>query len=175
MKVIHIDAKKRDQAAMLKSEYNSGNHIFMLLRRDGCGPCESTKPEWLKIGNSSEIMQKNGIIADIEENALDEISYMKPAAKIIGFPTMVYIKNRKIKSYDNSMSGKRDETNGKYRTVDSFVDWIVEEYETTPKPKPNNTRKMRGGKRRRGKSIFKKALKRNKSMRTRRRSKKTTR
>ena len=99
----------------------------------------------------------------------------KPAAKIIGFPTMVYIKNRKIKSYDNSMSGKRDETNGKYRTVDSFVDWIVEEYETTPKPKPNNTRKMRGGKRRRGKSIFKKALKRNKSMRTRRRSKKTTR
>ena len=135
----------------------------MLLRRDGCGPCESTKPEWLKIGNSSEIMQKNGIIADIEEQALNEIGYMKPAAKIIGFPTMVYIKNRKIKSYDNSRSGKRDETNGKSRTVDSFVDWIVEEYGTKSTPR-TSTRKMKGGKRRRGKS-------KNKSMRTRRRGK----
>ena len=161
MKVIHIDANNKGDAAMLKNEYNNGNHIFMLLRRDGCPPCESTKPEWLKIGNSSQIMPKSGIIADIEEQALNEIGYMNPHVNVAGFPTMVCIKNKKIKSYDNSMSGKRDETNGKYRTVDSFVDWIVEEYATMPRP--NKTRKMKGGKRRRGGG---------KSKRTRRRFKK---
>jgi len=165
MKVIRIDANKRDQAAMLKKEYNNGNHIFMLLRRDGCPPCESTKPEWLKIEHSSQIRPKNGIIADIEEQALNEISYMKPTVNIVGFPTMVCIKNKKIRSYDDSMSGKRDEMTGKSRSVDSFVDWINEEYG-----------RMKGGKRRRGKSTFKKALKRSKSQskstRTRRRGRK---
>jgi hypothetical protein len=166
MKVIHIDANNKGDAAMLKNEYKNGNHIFMLIRRDGCPPCESTKPEWLKIGNSSQIMPKSGIIADIEEQALNEIGYMNPAVNVAGFPTMVCIKNKKIKSYEDSMSGKRDETSGKSRTVDSFVDWIVEEYGT--KPRPNKTRKMKGGKRRRGGA-------KSKSKRTRRRVKKSAR
>lgn len=166
MKVIHIDANNKGDAAMLKNEYNNGNHIFMLIRRDGCPPCESTKPEWLKIKHSSQIMPKNGIIADIEAQTLNEIDYMKPAVNVVGFPTMVYVKNKKIKSYDDSNTNKRDEPIGKSRTVDSFVDWIVEEYGT--KPRPNKTQKMKGGRRRRGKS-------KSKSMRTRRRGKKIRR
>ena len=162
MKLIHIDANNKGDASMLKNEYNNGNHIFMLIRRDNCPPCESTKPEWLKIEHSSQIMPKNGIIADIEEQALDQIGYMKPAVNVVGFPTMVCIKNKKIKSYDDSNTNKRDEPIGKSRTVDSFVDWIVEEYGT--KPRPNKTRKMKGGRRRRGKS-------KSKSTRTRRRGK----
>lgn len=158
MKVIHIDASNKDGASDLKNAYHSGNHIFMMVRRDGCPPCESTKPEWLKIGHSSKIIPKNGIIADIEAQALSEIGYMKPAVNVVGFPTMVCIKNKKIKAYEESMSGKRDETNGKSRTVDSFVNWIVEEY-TKPTTK---TRKMKGGSKR-------------KSKRTRRRNKKTRR
>lgn len=161
MKVIHIDANNKGDASMLKDEYNNGNHIFMLIRRDGCPPCESTKPEWLKIEHSSQIKPKNGIIVDIEEQTLNEIGYMNPAVNIVGFPTMVFIKNKKIKSYDDSKTNKRDELKGKSRTVDSFVDWIVEEYEKHP----IKTRKMRGGKRRK--------TKRNK--RTRRRSKKSRR
>jgi hypothetical protein len=156
---------------MLKNEYKNGNHIFMLIRRDGCPPCESTKPEWLKIGNSSQIMPKSGIIADIEEQALNEIGYMNPAVNVAGFPTMVCIKNKKIKSYEDSDTSKRDETNGKSRTVDSFVDWIVEEYGTKPTPR-TSTLKMKSEKRRRGKSTLKKGGAKGKSKRTRRRVKK---
>ena len=161
MKVIHIDANNKGDVSMLKDEYNNGNPIFMLVRRDGCPPCESTKPEWLKIEHSSQIKPKNGIIADIEAQTLNEIDYMKPAVNVVGFPTMVCIKNKKIKSYDDSNTNKREEPIGKSRTVDSFVDWIVEEYEK----QPTKTKKMRGGKR--------KKTKRNK--RTRRRGKKSRR
>jgi hypothetical protein len=161
MKVIHIDANNKGGASMLKDEYKNGNHIFMLIRRDGCPPCESTKPEWLKIEHSSQIKPKNGIIVDIEEQTLNEIGYMKPAVNIVGFPTMVCIKNKKIKSYDDSMTNKRDELNGKSRTVDSFVDWIVEEYEK----QPIKTRKMRGGKRRKTKRTKRKRRQSKKSRR----------
>jgi|LakMenEpi03Aug12_release.lakeMendotaPanAssembly.Ray.scaffolds.fasta_scaffold1262852_1 hypothetical protein len=161
MKVIHIDANNKGGASMLKDEYKNGNHIFMLIRRDGCPPCESTKPEWLKIEHSSQIKPKNGIIVDIEEQTLNEIGYMKPAVNIVGFPTMVCIKNKKIKSYDDSMTNKRDELNGKSRTVDSFVDWIVEEYEK----QPIKTRKMRGGKRRKSKRTKRKRRQSKKSRR----------
>lgn len=144
----------------LQQMYSSNKPIFMLIRKDGCPPCEETKPEWMKIPHSSEVNTRNIVIADVEEQALNLLDFMKPPVNIVGFPTMVHIKNKKIKSYEDSMSGKRDEMNGKSRTVDSFVNWIVEEHKT--KSTPSKTRKMKGGYKR-------------KSKRTRRRGKKSRR
>ena len=142
MQVIHIDANNRGDASKLEDEYKKGTHIFLMIRRDGCPPCEETKPEWLKIGNSPTVKPNNCVVADIEEKALNEIGFMNPPISIMGFPTMVCIKNHQIKSYDDSISGKRDE---KYRTVDSFVDWIVEEQPNRHSKKPTKTRRIRGG------------------------------
>jgi hypothetical protein len=159
MEIIHIDANNKNGVEKIKDKYNKGHHIFMLIRRDGCPPCEATKPEWLKIKDSSSIQNKNMTIMDVEEQALNELSFMEPPVSIIGYPTMVSVKNKKIKSYDDSTSGKRDKTNGKYRTAESFVDWINEEH-TNPLSNPllekssktNRRRKrmrktMKGGKR----------------------------
>jgi len=143
----------------LKQMYSSNKPIFMLIRKDGCPPCEQTKPEWLKIPHSSEVNTRDIVIVDVEEQALESLGFMNPRVNVVGFPTMVCIKNKKIKPYEDSISGKRDEMNGTSRTVDSFVNWIVEEHKT--KSTPSKTRKMKGGRRRT----------KNKSMRTRRRGK----
>ena len=159
MEIIHIDASNKNGVEKIKEKYNKGDHIFMLIRRDGCPPCEATKPEWLKIKDNSSIQTKNMTIMDVEEQALNELNFMTPPVNIIGYPTMVCVKNKKITSYDDSKSGKRDETNGKYRTADSFVDWINEEHKNplsnpllekwskTNRRRKSKRKTMKGGKR----------------------------
>ncbi len=97
--------------------YSSGKPIFMLIRKDGCPPCEETKPEWMKIPHSSEVNTRNIVIADVEEQALNLLDFMKPPVNIVGFPTMVHIKNKQIYPFEEG------------RTVDAFVNWIKSTFE----------------------------------------------
>lgn len=96
----------------LKKRYSSGKPIFMLLRRDGCPPCEDTKPEWLKISHSEDVKPLNIVVADIEEKSLKALDFMHPRVKVIGYPTMVHIQNKKIHTFEEG------------RDVNSFVNWI---------------------------------------------------
>jgi len=127
----------------LKQSYSSGKPIFMLIRKDGCPPCEETKPEWLKIVHSEDVKPLDIVVADVEEQSLNALSFMKPQAKVIGFPTMVHVQNKKIGSYE----GGRD--------VNSFVNWI----KSTVKKSTFKSTFKKGGAKSRAKSIFKSTFK----------------
>ena len=103
---------KNSNISTLKKMYSSGKPIFMLLRKDGCPPCEETKPEWLKIINSDDVKPLDIVVADVEEQSLNALSFMKPSVNIVGFPTMVHIQNKKIQPFEEG------------RDVNSFVNWI---------------------------------------------------
>ena len=125
----------------LKKRYSSGKPIFMLLRRDGCPPCEDTKPEWLKISHSEDVKPLNIVVADIEEKSLKALDFMHPRVKVIGYPTMVHIQNKKIHPFEEG------------RDVNSFVNWIKSTFK-------KSTFKKGGAKSRaksRAKSTFKKS------------------
>ena len=123
---------KNSNISTLKKMYSSGKPIFMLLRKDRCPPCEDTKPEWLKITHSNDVKPLDIVVADVEEQSLNALSFMKPSVNIVGFPTMFHVENKKIHPYE----GGRD--------VNSFVNWI------------KNSTFKKGGAKSRGKSTFKK-------------------
>ena len=101
----------------LKKMYSSGKPIFMLLRRDGCPPCEDTKPEWLKIIHSEDVKPLDIVVADVEEQSLNAVNFMISKDKVFGYPTMFHVQNKKIHPYE----GGRD--------VNSFVNWIKSTFE----------------------------------------------
>ena len=103
---------KNSNISTLKKMYSSGKPIFMLLRKDRCPPCEDTKPEWLKITHSDDVKPLDIVVADVEEQSLNALSFMKPSVNIVGFPTMVHIQNKKIQPFEEG------------RDVNSFVNWI---------------------------------------------------
>ena len=96
----------------LQQMYSSGKPIFMLIRKDRCPPCEETKPHWMQIPNNEEIKSKDIVVADVEEQALSSLDFMNPPVNVIGFPTMVHIKEKQIHPFEQG------------RTVDAFVNWI---------------------------------------------------
>ena len=133
----------------LKKMYFSGKPIFMLLRRDGCPPCEDTKPEWLKISQSEEVKPLDIVVADIEEKSLKALDFMNPQVKFIGYPTMVHIQNKKIHPFEEG------------RDVNSFVNWIKSTFEKSgAKSRAKSTFKKstfeKSGAKSRAKSTFKK-------------------
>lgn len=105
---------------VLNKHIKDGKDVFVLVYMDGCGPCEATKPEWLKLKSALEKKYQhfnNVVVADVNSKVLDQMHYIK---NVKGYPTMLYICKR----------GKHTEPfeNGKHvnkeRTVDAFVAWI---------------------------------------------------
>ena len=141
----------------LKQSYSSGKPIFMLIRKDGCPPCEETKPEWLKIVHSEDVKPLDIVVADVEEQSLNALSFMKPSVNIVGFPTMVHIHEKKIHPFEEG------------RDVNAFVNWIK-------KSTFNKSTFKKGGSKSRSKSTFKKGgAKSKKRSKSRARSKKRRR
>ncbi len=144
----HISIVGGSDISRLKKSYSSKKPIFMLIRKDGCPPCEETKPEWMKIPHSAKVKTRDIVVADVEEQALHLLDFMKPPINIIGFPTIVHIKNKQIHPFEEG------------RTVDAFVNWITSSTLT------------KGGAKRKTKSTFKKGRgKRKSNTRKRRRTK----
>jgi thioredoxin-related protein len=113
MKILHLN---NENSSELNEYIKKGTPIFLLIYMEGCGPCNSTKPEWAKIENVLKNTDKDIVIADVEQanlHNLDSLHY-----KVAGFPTMIFISNK----------GKRIQTieeNGfQGRTIDTFVKWI---------------------------------------------------
>jgi len=123
--------------------YSSGKPIFMLLRRDGCPPCEDTKPEWLKIIHSEDVKPLDIVVADVEEQSLNALSFMKPSVNVVEFPTMVHVHKKKIHPFEEG------------RDVNAFVNWIKS---TVKKSTFNKSTFKKGGakSKSRAKSTFKK-------------------
>jgi len=119
MLFLHITAKAQN-AHVLNKYVAEGKHAFALVYMDGCGPCNSTRPEWAKLKSTIQNKYKNYdnvVIADINSDALKDIHDIK---NVQGFPTIIFIsdKGQKKEEFEN---GKQL---NKSRTVDAFIEWI---------------------------------------------------
>ena len=90
--------------------------IFLLIYMDGCGPCNSTRPEWSKIKNVMKGSKYNNniLIVDIDRDVIDKVKTKSPR----GFPTMRYIKGKTEEDFEDSTVKNKD------REVDNFIEWI---------------------------------------------------
>lgn len=139
MKVLHVDPTTNNSKEF-NNHVEDGKHAFVLIYMEGCGPCNSTRPEWKKIKNVLEQKKYNNnnniLIADIDQECLKEIKHLpfQPA----GFPTMLYI-NKKNNLHENYEDSK---INNKDRSVDSFIEWMETKVPTSQLGgKPKKTRR----------------------------------
>ena len=118
MHLLHVNSEK--DALKVNDLINHGNHVFIIVYMEGCGPCNATRPEWAKMGALMQKQYKNDkdlVIIDINK---DFSNVIKHIGAIDGFPTMKYIskKGKHIQTYEDSSINKKD------RSSDSFVNWI---------------------------------------------------
>jgi thiol-disulfide isomerase/thioredoxin len=93
---------------------------------EGCGPCNATRPEWKKLVSALKDnydKKDNLVVVDLNKDLLSEI-INKKIGNIDGFPTMKYLKDGKIETYENSTISKKD------RSIDSFINWIESKINT---------------------------------------------
>ena len=163
MITLHIDPTTKN-TKLFNQYFEEGKQIFVIFYLEGCGPCNATRPEWKKIENvlkNKYDKNDNIVIADIDQELLKEIKYLKSQPK--GFPTIRYItdKGKISEDYEDCPDLDDDE---KDRKIDSFVKWINSKMSkpmTGGKRKKSN--KKRSNKRRRSN---KKTNKRKRTKRT---------
>ena len=120
--IIEIDPLMSDYQNEIKNFNNrvdEGNHIFLFLFMDGCGPCNETKPKWKKI--QKMIKQSHGnredvVVAEINQKLFENLN--NAGKEPIGYPCLRYIKGPSLEEYEDSNIQNKD------RTTESFINWI---------------------------------------------------
>jgi thiol-disulfide isomerase/thioredoxin len=127
MLFLHINSEKDvKKLETLDNFIKNNSHVFILVYMEGCGPCNATRPEWKKLESALKDNYDNKdnlVVVDLNKDLLSEI-INKKIGSIDGFPTMKYLKDGKIETYENSVISKKD------RSTDSFINWIESKINT---------------------------------------------
>jgi hypothetical protein len=115
MQFLHINPSTNNEDEFDKM-VNNGNHVFVLIYMEGCGPCQATRPEWAKIKNilgqpDRKKKYPKVVVADVDQILCDKMEHIK---SLSGFPTMRYISGNGnvVENYEND------------RSIDAFIEWI---------------------------------------------------
>lgn len=98
----------------LIQELNLGNHVFILIYRNGCGPCNRAKPEWYGLKSVLEEKYKTRDDVAIIDVEAKHLSAIKNIGVVDRVPTFKYIHNKT----------QRQESYVGTRSTDEFVKWI---------------------------------------------------
>lgn len=124
--MVYIEVNKNNFDEELITEINknlrnNNANIFLLIFMEGCGPCNSTRPEWYKLRNilSNNILNdENILILSIDKDYFNKLKNLGNEPN--SFPTIRYIKNSANinENYEDSSIENKD------RSIDSFILWI---------------------------------------------------
>lgn len=136
MHFLHINTNK--DVKKIDKLIKEGKNVFILVYMEGCGPCNSTRPEWAKIESAlkSQYSKNNNLVViDVNKNFLPSI---KSIGKIDGFPTLKYIGNngKMVETYENSAINTKD------RSVSSFINWIESKIDNAVSTTPTSSAKQ---------------------------------
>ena len=135
MVFLHIDPKnynvrqKNNKVPIqeLNKLIASGKDVFVLIYKEGCPPCNETRPEWSKLYTNREVMKKDVVVVDIDKDLIEHIHNLKKEP--LGYPTMRYIRGNTFEDYEDSPIQTKD------RSIDSFVMWINAKKKATKRNK----------------------------------------
>ena len=117
------DAKIQD----VKQHLSAGHHTYMFIFMTGCGPCNSTKPEWNKFANQYKSehanTSKNIMIVCINKDLFGQLIDEETKKSLAGeepggFPTLRHISNGVSNEYETQM---KDDAS---RTKEAFNAWV---------------------------------------------------
>ena len=116
----------------------NGKNVFLFTYMDGCGPCNSTIPEWDNISTSDKLKDhlKHGddvVTVRINKDLFPLLKGM--GSEPGGFPSLRHVTNDQVEEFEDWQSPTKS------RSTDSFVEWIEEKIS-----KKKGVKKQRGGK-----------------------------
>ena len=150
MGFLHVDPSTRQKLNQVNYHIKNGKPTFLLIYMEGCGPCNSTRPEWNKLQNSLFATNPEILITDIDQTLSNEVFKLPPP---LGFPTMKFIQGSVVENYEDCPNIER-----KDRSVESFIQWIhskipkttkLTKHKKKPAKKSTKKHKTKGGRRRR--------------------------
>ncbi len=122
---------------LLKHDKN----VFLFTYMDGCGPCNSTIPEWDNISNSDKLKDhiKHGddvVTVRINKDLFPLLKNM--GSEPGGFPSLRHVTKDQVEEFE-----KWESPDGSIRdrSTDSFIKWIEDKIS-----KKKGVKKQRGGK-----------------------------
>ena len=129
----------------------NGKNVFLFVYMDGCGPCNSTIPQWDNIPNNlNEHVKHQDDIVTVRINKDLFPLLQNMGSEPGGFPSLRHVTNNQVEEFEDwdSQSGIKD------RSTDSFVEWIESKISKKKGVKKlpvktrnnKNKRKHRGGK-----------------------------
>lgn len=129
----------------------NGKNVFLFVYMNGCGPCNSTIPQWDNIPNNlNEHVKHQDDIVTVRINKDLFPLLQNMGSEPAGFPSLRHVNNNQVEEFEdwNPQSGIKD------RSTDSFVEWIEDKISKKKGVKKlpvktrnnKNKRKQRGGK-----------------------------
>ena len=132
----------------------NGKNVFLFVYMDGCGPCNSTIPQWDNISSSDKLNDhiKHGddvVTLRINKDLFPLLQNM--GSEPGGFPSLRHVTNKQVEEFED---WKSPEGSIRDRSTDSFIKWIeskISKKQGVKKlpavsQKNKNKRKQRGGK-----------------------------
>ena len=124
-----------------------GKNIFLFTYMDGCGPCNSTIPQWDNIPNKMKgHVDHNNDVVTVRINKDLFPLLKKMGSEPGGFPSLRHVTKDQVEEYEDWQSPSKD------RSTNSFVEWIQDKVSKKkgvikqPMQTLKNKRKQRGGK-----------------------------
>ena len=130
----------------VKQHLSAGHHTYMFIFMTGCGPCNSTKPEWHKFAeqykSANANTSKNVMIVCINKDLFGQLTDEQTKKSLAGeepggFPTLRHISNGVSNEYENQMG---DEAS---RTEEAFKAWVNKTSEGQTGGKKSKRRKSK--------------------------------
>jgi hypothetical protein len=130
----------------------SGKSVFLFTYMDGCGPCNSTIPQWDNISNSDKLKDhiKHGddvVTVRINKDLFPLLKDM--GSEPGGFPSLRHVTKDQAEEFEDWQS---PDGSIRDRSTDSFIKWIEDKISKKQgvKKQPMRTRKNKNKRKQRG-------------------------
>lgn len=133
------NGNKQQMIDEINNLLKNGKNVFLFTYMDGCGPCNSTIPEWDNIPNKMKgHVDHNNDVVTVRINK-DLFPLLKGmGSEPGGFPSLRHVTKDRAEEFEdwNSPDGSISD-----RSTDSFIKWIKDKIS-----KKQGVKKQRGGK-----------------------------
>jgi hypothetical protein len=119
----------------------NGKNVFLFTYMNGCGPCNSTIPEWDKISTSDKLKDHlkhddDVVTVRINKDLFPLLQNM--GSEPGGFPSLRHVTKNQVEEFED---WKPSDGSMRDRSTDSFVDWIEDKIS-----EKKGVKKQKGGK-----------------------------
>ena len=112
------DTMENKNIELLNHDIQNNKKVFLFTFMEGCGPCNSTKPQWDNMEKTIKQKYNDNIcVARVNNNLFYKLKNV--GNEPMGYPSLRYVTKNGIEEYEDC-----NLLTSKDRTTESFLKWI---------------------------------------------------